>query len=292
MYSFIPIALIILSIAGILTIVLRKTPRVQEFVLKTPFSKLPGRFWEIWGQAIWNFLKIVGKKIWGFILDVKGLRNRAGGFGSAVGFFEKFHLPKLPIRKPNLRLFQKPDSPDFFLQQAQESIDREDFVTAEQKFIKVIEKDPRNELAFAGLGKLYLAQKKFEEAAETYKFLIEHFPGNSSYFSSLGQVYHGQKLYDRAVEAYEQAIALDQSNPKRYVNLGITLEARKHIEEAILNYRKAVDLEKENTQFLALLAEALIKKGDRAEAEVFLEQILQLEPTNHIAREKLMQLKY
>jgi tetratricopeptide (TPR) repeat protein len=289
MYSFFPQALIVVSIAGIVVIILRKVPGVAELFTKTPFRSLPKKIWEVWGKEFWQWLSGSIQKVWRLALEVKEISKKPG---FNLQNFARLSLTKFHIPKPSLGFLKRPDSLGFFLAGAQKSLEQEDYQEAERLFIKVLKKDQGNEQAFAGLGKLYLAQKKFEEAAETFKFLIKHHPENDSYYSSLGQAHHGQKLYDQAIEAYEQAIELAPQNPKRYVNLGLTLEAKKHIEEAVLNYRKAADLEKDNPQFLLVLAEALTKKGDKEEAEAMLEQILQLEPTNHAAREKLMQLKF
>lgn len=290
MFSFLPQFLIIASLLGIIVIVLRKVPGIGELMARTPLTRLPARFWEVWGLKLKDWLLGAAKKFWRFVLEVKEIPHHPGW--SRQNLLEKFRQARFHLPKARLPFLRNPDSPDFFLKEAQKSLEREDYADAERKYIKVIEKDAKNEAAFAGLGKLYLAQKKYEEAAETYKFLVKSFPKSDSYLANLGQAYHGQKLYDSAVEAYEQAIELNPENGKRYVNLGLTLEAKKHLAEAILNYRKALSLEKDNPQFLMVLAEALVKRGDKEEAEVILEQILQLEPTNHLAREKLMQLKF
>jgi tetratricopeptide (TPR) repeat protein len=286
MFSFLPELLIVLSLAGIIAIVLRKIPGVQEFVSKTPLPKLPVHGARAVAVKIRDYSVVLGKKFWQFLLEVKET-SKTGPLAKLPSKFSKIHIPR-----PNLKFLRPSESAEFYLSQAQDSLDKEAFEEAERKFIKVIEKDPHNEEAYAGLGRLYLSQKKFEEAIETYKFLLKSHPANDNYHSSLGQAYHGQKLYDQAMSAYETAIEMAPENAKRYVNLGLTLEARKHFAEAILNYRKALDLEKNNAQFMMVLAEALVKKGDKEEAKIFLEQILQLEPTNHLARERLMQLKF
>ena len=41
-----------------------------------------------------------------------------------------------------------------------------------------------------------------------------------------------------------------------------------------------------------VLGEALVKKGDKEQAQTILEKILILEPTNDQARKKLMRLKF
>lgn|SRR3989338_1159056 len=286
MYSFIPQLLIILSIAGIILIVLRRLPEAKQIFGKVNFKDLPSRSVNFLRTRMWPGAKFLLQKLWHFALDVKQFSKN-----KAVNYFPKkfsaIHLPR-----PKFPIFKSPDSAEFYLSQGLESLEREDYADAERKFIRAIEKDPKNEAAYEGLGKIYLAQRKFKDAIDTYKYLVKMYPANDNYYSKLGQSCHSEKLYDRAIEAYEKAIELAPENPRRYVNLGLTLEAKKHLEEAILNYRRALDLDKENTQFIVVLAEALVKKGDKEEAEVLLERVLQIEPTNHLARERLMQLKF
>lgn len=289
MFLFFPQLLIILSVAAIIVLLLRKIPGVREFVSQTPVRRLPAYGTKILGAKIWAYTLQYANKLWHFVLEVKDI-SRSRTFSRLPATFKNIHFPKPHLGK--LPFLKSADSPEFYVQRALDLTGAENFAEAERTFIKAIEKDPRSEAAYNGLGKLYLSQNKFDEAIETYKFLVKHHPENDGYYAGLGQAYHGQKLYDQAMEAYERAIELAPENARRYVNLGLTLEARKHLEEAILNYRKALDLEKTDTQIMMILADALVKKGDREEAELFLEQILQAEPTNHLAREKLMQLKF
>lgn len=269
MFSFLPQLLIIVALAGITVIVLRRTVPVN---LKIRQAATGG-----------------ARKLWHFVLEAKDFsRTSAAG----RNFLQKFRLAKIAIPKPHLPFFRPSNSLESYLQRGQTLLEAEDYPGAERQFIRAIELDPKNEPAFAALGKLYLLQKKFEEAAETYNFLLKLHPENDTYWANLGQAYHNERLYEKAIAAYEKAIDLNPENPRRYINLGLTLEAKKHLEEAILNYRRAVDLEKGNTQFLLVLAEALAKKGEKNEAEIIFEQILVLEPTNHLAREKLMALKF
>lgn len=267
MFSFLGPLIIILSLVGIIAIVLRRTPLRREAAAAAM-------------EKAWAGIRWAAARAWHWVLEIKQASKSTAFIGQNLQ--QTFRKATSHLPRPSLK---------FFLREGEAALSKENFAEAERKFIKVIEREPKNEEAYAGLGKLYLAQKKFEDAIQTYKFLVKHFPENDSYYSSLGQAYHGQKLYERAVEAYERAIELAPDNAKRYVNLGLTLEAQRHLEEAILNYRRAVDMEKDNTQVLFALANALVKKGEKEEAENVLEHILVLEPTNHLAREKLMAVK-
>lgn len=278
MFSFWPQLLIIVSLTGIIIILLRRVPKGKG----TSFGLI--------SSALWKFLRRAGAELWHFVLEVKGLTKTSTIASQSL--LEKFRRARINLPKPQFQLFKSRNQANNYLSSAEADMSREDFAEAERKLIKAIEGDPKDEAAYAALARLYLQMKRFEDASETYKFLLKQRGDKDVYWSNLGQAYHGQKLYSKAQEAYERAIELDPEDAKRYVNLGLTLEAQKHLEEAILNYRKALALEKSNTHFMLILAEALAKIQDREEAEALLEQILLLEPTNHLAREKLMQLKF
>lgn len=59
---------------------------------------------------------------------------------------------------------------------------------AHQEFLRVLEQDPKNEVAVASIASLYFNQKKFDEATEWYKKLIEVSPANKEAYYTLGVI--------------------------------------------------------------------------------------------------------
>ena len=273
MYTFVPQLLIILSLVGIILIVLRRTPELR-FPIPVHLKNVE--------NFLGRWLRIIFQKLWHYILEVKELSKKTESLIPR-------HLPKLHL--PNFTTLRK-GSASVVISQGEAALAAGDQAAAEQHFINEIKIDPTNEQAFAGLGKLYLAQNKTREAVETYKFLLKHHPEKAEYNVGLGQAYYNRHKYDNAIAAFERALELEPDNAKHLLSLAMTLESKNHLEEAILNYRRAVELNAEDTQIILRLCDALAKKGDKAEAEQLLQNLLLLEPTNNIAREKLMQLKY
>ena len=278
MFTFIPQVLIILSLVGIILIVVRRTPE-----LKFP---IPVHLKNAETFAI-KWLKLTFQKLWHFTLEVKELTKKTEASLSQhiPRSFPRFHLPSF---SKNLGK----NGAEQFVRLGAEALQAGDQSGAEQHLISALKKDPKNEEAYALLGRLYLAQNKTKEAVETYKFLLKHYPDKAEYSASLGQAYYNQQKYDHAITALERAVELEPSDPRNYLSLGMSLEDKNHLEEAILNYRRAVELAGSDPQTTLKLCDALIKKGDKAEAEQLLEKFLLSEPTNRNAREKLMQLKY
>ncbi|OGG47531.1 hypothetical protein A2671_02095 [Candidatus Kaiserbacteria bacterium RIFCSPHIGHO2_01_FULL_49_13] len=281
MFSFIPQLLIILSLAGIILIVVRRTPELR-FPMPVHLKNAENF------AARW--LKAAFQKIWHFTLEVKELTRKTEGL--LPKHLPKLHLPsRADLHLPSFGL-RKGSGAGALIESGELALKSGDIMAAEQHFIGAIKIDSSSEQAFAGLGRLYLAQNKAKEAVETYKFLVKHHPDEAAYSAGLGQAFYNQGAYDSAVAEFERAIELEPGNSRHLLNLAMTLEAMNHLEEAILNYRRAIELNGHDSLIILKLCDALIKKGEKDEAEQLLQNLLLEEPTNNQAREKLMQIKY
>lgn len=69
---------------------------------------------------------------------------------------------------------------------------------AHQEFLRVLEQDPKNEVAIASIASLYFNQKKFDQAAEWYKKLIEVSPNNKEAYYTLGVIAWTKAFQDNA----------------------------------------------------------------------------------------------
>lgn len=117
---------------------------------------------------------------------------------------------------------------------------------AERKYIAVISLDPRSVDAYEGLGNLYLAMKKYDEAREALNFLTKFRPNDASVIVSLGEV------------------ALAEGKPAL----------------ALPYFARAVELRPSNPKYLDFLIEAAILAGNRSEAERGLAKIRETNPEN------------
>jgi len=162
----------------------------------------------------------------------------------------------------------------------------------ERSLVERIQKNPSDRSAYEALGKLYLERKKFADAEEVFEYLTRNYDTEDGYFSRLGTVYFNLKKFDQAAAAYSRAIELRGDLPNRYVNLSLCFEALGDYVKAIEAVRKAIRISSDNTAYLSLLADFLIRSGQNTEASETLERILELEPANGSARERLMSLKF
>ena len=99
--------------------------------------------------------------------------------------------------------------------------------TREQMILEVIEQDPDDPMLFFTLGRLYLDEKRFEEAQKALKKAVELDKGYSAAWLELGRAHIGADDEEKARGAFEQAATHAAANG----DLRVKNEARDALEQ-------------------------------------------------------------
>ncbi|MBI4049273.1 MAG: tetratricopeptide repeat protein [Candidatus Doudnabacteria bacterium] len=234
----------------------------------------PENFW----LYIWRKFKIFSNKLWHFILEAKDLRPAV-----------KLTLPVEKVKRAfRIRIRSDENEPEW-LPEATDSV--ETTKTPEALYLEAIKKDPQDKEAYENLGRLYLQEKNYTEAAEIFEYLTKFDPGRDTYFSNLALSYYSQQQYPQAASAYEKALNINNKIPARWINLGLSFMAQGEYGKAIKAVTCALELDKRNVNYLMLLADLYLRAHNQIRAEQIFMQILEMEPTNRAAREKLMRIR-
>ncbi len=236
---------------------------------------------------IWPYLKqkigIVINKLWHFVLEAKDLKP-----ATTKTFHSQYEKVKSVFR---IRIRSSEADPQWLPEAAELSIKPLPSQNQEDLYLAAIKKNPHDREAYEALGRLYLQNKNYSDAVQTFEYLIKLDPTRDIYYSNLGLSHYSLKEYQKAKDAYEKAISINNKIPTRWINLGLCFEALEDYTKAVKSISTALQLDKLNVNYLNLLADAYVKLENYVRAEEVLEQILSLEPTNKTAREKLMKLK-
>ncbi|MDR2934575.1 MAG: tetratricopeptide repeat protein [Candidatus Adiutrix sp.] len=96
-----------------------------------------------------------------------------------------------------------------YVAMAEKHFERNEMGSAEYEYQRAIKVDQENVRANFGLGKLYLATGKPDQAAGIFSGLARQDnmmePENKHFFNDLGRELRALKLYDQAIEFYEKA---------------------------------------------------------------------------------------
>lgn len=235
----------------------------------------------------WGKVKIVGNKIWHFILEAKDLKP-------ALPINRMMHIGQmaLPSSKKAFRIrIRQSEAEPAWMPEATELSSTAAVSDMEERYLGAIKRNPQDVAAYEGLGRLYLQEKNFNEASETFDYLTKLDPTRDVYWSNLGLSLFSIKQYKQAGMAYQKALDLNNKIPVRWINLALCLDNLDETVKAIKAITQAIQLDPRNITFQFLLADMYMKLGNKVRAEEVLQHILRLEPTNKPAREKLMKIK-
>ena len=133
------------------------------------------------------------------------------------------------------------------VREAEELADEGRYDAAEKKLIEVVSHDPKNVSAYEHLGRLYLMNKDYAGARETFAFLARLAPRDASVLASLGEVAEAE---------------------------GKTADALRH-------YKDALDISPNNPKYIDFYIHAVIAEGDVHEATSALEHLREVNPENN-----------
>jgi tetratricopeptide (TPR) repeat protein len=136
-----------------------------------------------------------------------------------------------------------------------------DATKAELAFEKALSIDPRHVKSLVNLGRVFIEQKRYDEAIERLARAGEIDSESAEVQRLLGRVYHAQRRTDDAVQAYRRAIELNEGDAWSMNNLGLVLLDAKRPGEALPLLEKAVELRKNVPEFHNNLGMALEHTG-------------------------------
>lgn len=180
MYNIIPLAIILLALAVIIYIILRRLSHVSTIDTSTiPAEMIQKTKTKILDERLKRKFSGLGKKLGSMFGGVS--RKVGGRLEETKGRLEsmKKDMEKAPVE-------MKPEP-------VQAAPVKEKFEDAEQRFIDVISHDPKNTDAYLGLADLYLENMKYPEAIETFRYLHKLMPDSASISAKLSQAEDLQK---------------------------------------------------------------------------------------------------
>lgn len=138
---------------------------------------------------------------------------------------------------------------------------------AERKFIEVLGIDARNKEAFNGLGLIYLKQKMFTQARETFEFLVRSKQADDVAFASLAEIEELEGHLGRAEEMRRKAVESRPRLPNRQAELAELYLKLQLPAKAWPHAKRAADLDPKSSRYLEVSLDTAILLGNRNEAK-------------------------
>jgi tetratricopeptide (TPR) repeat protein len=148
-----------------------------------------------------------------------------------------------------------------------------DFSSSIRELERAIQLNPNYAMAHHWLGNLPLTfTGQFDRAIGELKRALELDPLSMIINANLGQTYCYSRRYEEAIAQLHRTIEIDPSFYYAHYQLGEALEFKGNRDAAIAEYQQARELN-DDPLVLALLAQAMAKAGNPAQARNVLEQL-------------------
>ncbi len=90
----------------------------------------------------------------------------------------------------------------------------ESFAEAEKRYIEALSIEQKNPKLYEKLGRLYLRNKQYDQARDTFRFASRLSPNDASVVASLGEVAMAREEYSDAITYFQHAVSLRPRSPR------------------------------------------------------------------------------
>ena len=179
----------------------------------------------------------------------------------------------------------KPNQPGVQMQLARTLTAKQDLGGAEGLYKKVLASDPAAQSAYTELYRLYLFEKKYDQAEALLKAAIQANPKQYAYLTTLAMHYSMMGRRDDMVKTLQQVLAHAPDYEQAYMVVGDFYLRMGDAETAIRQYREGMAKDaKRRSGYQKRIIEVLMRQGKRAEAADLNAEILKADPNDNDAK--------
>jgi len=284
-YSIIPFFFIIIPLAVIVIVIVRKFPQLAlmdvENLPEVKVGKKKNEVLKRRALARADKAQQAWRKRWQPILrQLKHLQSKFRGYVAGIERRLLEEQRKYRRARPQRATAADKFNAQNLVQAADQVRGESDLEEAEKKYLTAVRLDPKNVDAYRGLAEVYRQQQQWEQAKETYNFILQLDPGDGETLMKLAEMAEEAGDTRTAIDYYQKAVLLDDHYAQRFVKLAELLIKMEQFETALEAIRQAVELEPQNPKYLDRWAEISILSGHKDEAEAAYQRLRMVNPEN------------
>lgn len=138
---------------------------------------------------------------------------------------------------------------------------------SEKRYLEVLLLDNRNKDAYQGIGILYLKQKMYPQAKETFEYLAKTRQADDACFAALAEIAETEGEMGKAEEMHLKAVELRPRLAHRHFELARHYVERGEVAKAWPSAKRASDLEPKSAKYCELALECSMALGDWQETK-------------------------
>lgn len=269
--------LVLISLAVIGSIVLRKFPALASLDINTVKRELENRRKEhLVGLKLKRSFLIWYNRLSGWLKPVIALLRTF-----FVWLYKKFEEWR------EKQMTDKDIAPEELDRQVERLVDdaeslsrQDDFEVAEKKLIEAISLDSKNIDAFRALAHLYFDKKEYVEAKQTFEHVLKLNENDEDAYEGLAVIASQDGDLSHAKEDYQALARINNQKSETFYHLALVCEAMKDFHESLVNIKKALMIEENNPRYLDLWLKISIIIKDKVEAFEAFARLKEVNPEN------------
>ena len=137
---------------------------------------------------------------------------------------------------------------------------------AEKRFLEVLALDPHNVEAYKGLGTIYLKQKIYQQARDTFMFIVKMKKADDATYAALAEIEEAAGNQHEAELYRLQAVELGGKQACRHAELADFYLGNQDLLKAWSPVKRATELEPNSAKYAEQALEIAVLLGDATEA--------------------------
>lgn len=138
---------------------------------------------------------------------------------------------------------------------------------AERRYLEALALDGREADTYRGLGHMYIKQKLYPQAKETFEFLLKMKKADDATYAGLAEISESEGKTEEAAKLRLRAVDMSPRQPHRHAELAEFYLRHEQAKKALAAAEAATKLEPTCAKYLELSLEAAILIRDHKEAE-------------------------
>ena len=168
---------------------------------------------------------------------------------------------------------------DDLVESARAAAESGNFPVAIVLYKRATEIDPKNKIAWNGMGLVYFAMRDDEPAIAAFKKQLEVNPYDEFAYNNLARVYWNERKYDEAVKAFNKQLETNPLDKFAHMNLGAMYAEWHKYDEAVPELEKAASLTPDNAELQVTLGDAYLNLGQDDKALAAFDHAVELSAT-------------
>lgn len=144
---------------------------------------------------------------------------------------------------------------------------------AERRYLEILGLDTRHVEAYKGLAGIYLKQKWYPQAFETFQFVVKMKKADDTVYAGLAEIAEAEEKLTLAEEMRLKAVEVSPTQPQRHAELAEFYLQQNQPQKALPHVKKATELDPKSGKYLEIALEAALLIENVKEARRYYDRL-------------------